>query len=130
MSTLVSCSELSNEKKKRSKETFQRAPHHLTSSIHLYSANKKFPFHQLLLLLILLRTGEELQRQPLTGAYEGKISSCSLVSELLGESPVLSILQGGLNRYLGFSLLLSKWKMENCATSYSVHCTRSIFVHS
>jgi hypothetical protein len=38
-----------------------------------------------------LRTGEELQRQPLTGAYEGKISSCSRISELLGESPVLSI---------------------------------------
>lgn len=94
MSTLVSCSGTREMRKKRSKEAFQQAPHHLTSSIHLlvcYSANKIFPFYQLLLLLISLRTEEELQRQPLTGAYEGKISSCSRISELLGESPVLSI---------------------------------------
>jgi hypothetical protein len=84
----------SRSEKERSKEASTGAsPSHIfyTSLGNLQRKTKKFPFHQLLLLLISLRTGEELQRQPLTGAYEGKISSCSLISELLGESPVLSI---------------------------------------
>jgi hypothetical protein len=82
-------------RKKDQKKLFNGRPHHLTSSIHLlvcYSANKKISVSSVTLTSVFfLRTGEELQRQPLTGAYEGKISSCSRISELLGESPVLSI---------------------------------------
>ena len=35
--------------------------------------------------------------------------------EPLGESPVLSILQGGLNRYLGFSLYVIPAVIESCS---------------
>lgn len=44
----------------------------------------------------------------------------AVLMELLGESPVLSILQGGLNRYLGFSLYVILAVIESCLLPHSV----------